>query len=51
MTTKEDNSKICCICGKRYHGYGNNAEPVKDGECCDECDYNVVIPARILLLK
>lgn len=49
MTNKEDNSKICCICGKRYHGYGNNAEPVKDGECCDKCNYNVVIPARILL--
>lgn len=37
----------CCICGKPIEGYGNNAEPVKKGKCCDECNISVVIPARL----
>ena len=39
----------CCICGKEVDGWGNNPWPVKeDGECCDDCNNNEVIPARIL---
>ena len=44
--------KICCICNKPFTGYGNNPYPVcKDQEatCCDECNLNKVIPARIIL--
>jgi len=26
---------------------GNNAQPVNDGRCCDECNMTVVIPARM----
>jgi len=26
---------------------GCNAEPVKEGQCCYQCDINVVLPARI----
>ena len=38
----------CCICGKTFYGYGNNPNPVKDdGICCDDCNYNHVIPARM----
>ena len=37
----------CVICGKVFTGYGNNAEPVADGECCDKCNSDVVVPARI----
>lgn len=37
----------CVICGKEYTGYGNNAYPVNEGRCCDECNTNIVIPARI----
>ena len=37
----------CVICGRAFCGYGNNAEPVKDGLCCDECNAYHVIPARI----
>lgn len=44
---KEENKKVCVICGKEYDGYGNNAQPVKDGNCCDKCNQEVVIPARI----
>ena len=44
------NTHICCICGKEYEGYGNNPEPIKDfssGSCCDDCNTNLVIPARM----
>ncbi len=37
----------CSICGKKYDGYGNNAQPVNNGRCCDECNIKVVIPRRI----
>ena len=37
----------CVICGKEYDGFGNNAEPVKKGRCCDECNARKVLPARI----
>ena len=39
--------KKCEICGEFYDGYGNNAEPVMDGKCCDKCNTSVVIPARL----
>lgn len=37
----------CCLCGKEYEGYGNNAQPVCDGRCCDHCNLSIVIPERI----
>ena len=43
-------SKICCICKKPFDGYGNNAEPVCSGSCCDECNMKEVIPARLSML-
>ena len=40
--------KTCCICGKEFEGYGNNPYPVKeDGCCCNVCNIDKVIPARI----
>lgn len=33
--------KKCRICGKKYQGYGHNAEPVNSGFCCDQCQYIV----------
>ena len=44
---KDKKSKVCVICDKEYEGYGNNAEPVAKGQCCDECNTKVVIPARL----
>jgi len=38
--------KICSICQRVFTEFGNNAEPVNDGRCCDRCDWEVVIPAR-----
>ena len=33
---------VCAICGKNYHGFGNNAEPLKTGRCCDACNVLVI---------
>lgn len=32
----------CCICKKETIGYGNNAQPIMQGECCDTCNENVI---------
>lgn len=40
--------KVCCICHRKFKGWGNNAEPVCEGECCDECNSEVVIPSRLI---
>ena len=42
----------CSICGLPIpvkHGWaeGNNAEPINDGRCCDDCNNIYVIPARL----
>lgn len=43
----------CCLCGDELmvearSGWdkGNNAQPVMEGRCCDECNMRVVIPRR-----
>ncbi len=37
----------CCICKTKETGlYGHNAEPVSSGRCCNDCNYNYVIPER-----
>ena len=49
LDVKEDleEEHECCICHKKFKGFGNNAEPVCDGICCDDCNWRVVIPARV----
>lgn len=37
----------CSICGKKYEGYGNNAQPVNIGRCCDNCNTTIVVPRRL----
>ncbi len=39
----------CCICGKEFNGYGNSAEPIKYGVCCDQCNLRFVLTSRILV--
>lgn len=54
-TTTEEASQLlfnvtktnCVLCNKPYNGYGNNAQPVKDGRCCNDCNSKIIIPARI----
>jgi len=45
----DDNKiKVCVICKEEFAGWGNNPSPIKEeGECCDKCDNEKVIPARI----
>lgn len=44
---KKIEKNVCCICGREYEGYGNNAEPlVYKGRCCDECN-GLVIQYRL----
>ena len=38
---------VCSICGQEYQGWGNNAYPINSGRCCNVCNDNHVIPARI----
>jgi len=40
----------CVICGRKFSGYGNNADPVAKGECCGDCNLKVVVPARIEMI-
>jgi hypothetical protein len=52
-----DKTLECCICGEDiiaeakakgnlWEG-GHNPDPIKNGRCCDVCNYNKVVPARI----
>lgn len=51
-----DEPLICSICFQpippkgTYRG-GNNADPINDGRCCDDCDWRYVIPARIAMMR
>lgn len=41
-------TNTCILCGDSFYGMGANPSPLADsGECCDYCDNNLVIPARI----
>ncbi len=52
--------KVCCICNglikplmsndippEIIWDKGHNAEPVKDGQCCDRCNFEKVLPERL----
>ena len=46
----------CSICQNEIQAVGdwtqgNNAEPVNDGRCCDDCNATVVIPARLTQMR
>jgi hypothetical protein len=40
--------QVCSICGGAIVGFGNDAWPVNDDRCCDQCNSERVIPARRL---
>ncbi len=41
----------CCMCGKKFTGYGNDPWPIKDeGECCDSCNEKVA-EERMLIVQ
>ena len=46
----------CCLCKKEIEKVGtwmegNNAEPLASGRCCESCDIDKVIPARLEAFK
>ena len=53
MEDRTNRHTPCVICGLPLgiaaSGWeqGNNAEPVADGRCCDDCDNNIVIAERM----
>ena len=52
LTEAREEVELCCICGKPIKGYGNNPEPYKhEGSCCDDCNLEFVIPARLAELN
>jgi hypothetical protein len=50
---KAELAKVCSLCGNPYTGFGNNPEPLRPYEqrCCNYCNQNVVIPARLKRMK
>jgi hypothetical protein len=38
--------EVCSVCGGAIVGFGNDAQPIKDGRCCDRCHAERVIPER-----
>jgi hypothetical protein len=38
---------LCVLCHDNITGYGNNAEPVVEGKCCDSCNFSVVLQQRL----
>lgn len=46
---KTEQGFTCCICGKHIVGeWGNDPYPIREeGECCDKCNNEKVIPARL----
>lgn len=44
---EKDNMHTCSICGKYYEGYGNSAQPINNGRCCNNCDNTIVTPRRM----
>tara|TARA_R100000664_G_C2733773_1_gene123754 strand:+ start:374 stop:547 length:174 start_codon:yes stop_codon:yes gene_type:complete len=51
QTDKKEEIKICCICKEEFTGYGHNPSPLynKEGRCCTICNFNKVLPARLIL--
>lgn len=47
----------CCLCGekieKELSGWdeGHNAEPLRKGRCCEDCNATKVIPIRLMELN
>jgi len=52
-------NKCCCLCKERldeektvddeiYYSGGNNAEPIKKGQCCNKCNMEKVLPLRMV---
>jgi len=48
---EEGGGGICSICGDTFEGFGNNADPINNGRCCDDCNVNHVVAVRFKIMK
>ena len=39
--------QVCSICGGAIVGFGNDAQPINDGRCCDRCNLERVLPEKM----
>jgi len=39
---EDEDIEECCLCGESLMGFGNNAQPLKEGKCCDSCNIQVI---------
>jgi len=45
---------LCCFCGEDYGKYGNNPMPANNdpkASCCDKCNLEIVVPARLKIMQ
>ena len=51
MDKQKNQEIICCICDKKFTGYGHNPLPLynSEGKACNFCNIAKVIPARLML--
>jgi hypothetical protein len=51
MKPKSRKIKVpCSICQQDYDGMGNDAKPVNEGRCCDECNWRIITPIRLQIV-
>ena len=49
---KKESARRCCLCGSVVEGHGNNPAPLaSEGVCCDKCNAEKVLPARMAAAK
>lgn len=41
----------CALCHKLATGYGNSAEPLSRGRCCDDCNVQVVLTRLVEMTR
>ena len=43
----------CVICSNNIKDFGHNPDPINEGKgrCCNDCNINYVIPARLLSMR
>ena len=47
----KNKGNTCRLCGAKNIGFGNNPWPIEsNGRCCNMCNSNYVIKARLLLM-
>jgi len=44
-------TNTCTLCGNQFKGYGNNTQPLIEGICCNKCNNEKVIPARLCFIN